>query len=88
MISPVVLSDCLLERSSTWALSCVSFNKELLFYIFLQEKRLFFIDFLEMLASQMIIVLVIIAGCFTFPYIQQLQIKGNLGSCMKRISTS
>lgn len=88
MISPVVLSDCLLERSSTWALSCVSFNKELLFYVFLQEKRFFFIDFLEVLTLQMIIVLVIIAGFFTFPYIQQLQIKGSLGSCMKHISTS
>ena len=66
MISPVVLSDCLLERSSTWALSCVGYNKELLFYIFLQEKRFFFIDFLEMLALQMIIVLVIIAAFFHF----------------------
>lgn len=88
MVSLVVLSNCLVERSSTWALSCVGYNKELLFYIFLQEKRFFFIDFLEVLTLQVIIVLVIIAGFFTFPYIQQLQIKGNLGSCMKRISTS
>ena len=53
-------------RSSTWALSCVGYNKELLFYVFLQEKRFFFIDFIEMLALQMIIVPVIIAGFFTF----------------------